>query len=204
VDTIEEVVAGHHAPDVAVADGQFVREQMQFAQRAHVHVGTGEVSPPLAIVGHQQAGTSAHAHFLYALNVGCADPACEQRVFAEVLKVPSRQRRAHEIQHGREQNMPVHGQHFAGEDAAEIAGGRLVPSAGQRECARQQRGACALLLPNGAQPLPAVEHFQRANAQSLHTSRSECAVAKRRFLLQSKAGQQIAHAVLQRSAHVSE
>ena len=156
----------------------------------------------LAVVGDQQAGAGADAPLLHALDVSRADAAGEKGVFAEVLEVAPAERRAHEVQHRRQQHVLVERQHFLREHAPEFARRRLVPRAGERERTGQQGRARALLVAHGPQPLPAIEHGQLANAQPRHSAREERAVAEGDLLLQGQASQQVGDSLFQQGLRI--
>ena len=126
-DSVDLVVARHHAEGLALLDGRLERGQIDFVERARVHVRIDVVAVPLLVVEAEVLDRRGDVVALDALDHRDAELGREDGVFAEILPVASVERGAHDVDARTEQLVHAAVTHFSAQRLAVLAGPFDVP-----------------------------------------------------------------------------
>ena len=142
---VDDVVAGHDAPDVVFLHDNLKGLQVDFADGALGGPGIGLGAVGLLVVQGQVLGRGGHAVALHAPHQRPGQVACEQRVLGEVFKVPAAQRIAVNVDGGGQPGADAVFLDFLAGGTAHGFGESRVPGAGQQAGAGEGRGRYAHL-----------------------------------------------------------
>jgi len=121
-------------------DGGLEGWQVDLAQRTLVDVGADSAAVVLLVIGVVMLDVGDDVLGLDAVDVGHAQLRGEVGVLAERLEVASPLRHAHDVDHGREDDVVAQVEGLAAENRAVLLGQTRVPGRGERGRGRQRRG----------------------------------------------------------------
>ncbi len=129
---VDRVVGGHDAPGVGLGDDGLEGGQVQLAQGAFGEQVVHREALGLGVVGDEVLDGGADAARLDALDIAGADLAGQVRVLAVRLEVAAAERRAVQVDGGREEDVDLLAAGLLGEQGARPAREGRVPGGGER------------------------------------------------------------------------
>ena len=140
VDAAQLVVCAHHRPHFRLLHRRLERGQMDFAQRPFIHLHVHFVAISLLIVRGKMFGARRDALRLNARDVTHRHATSEERIFAEVFKIPPTQRRAHDVHARPKHDVLAALARLLPDHHAFVLREFRIPRRRQRDAARHGRG----------------------------------------------------------------